>query len=121
MGGPDNGVFEATDERSKVVLKKDTNSQTEHELRSSTNRYIYILFESRKIYYIYTLPETKIAPENGWLEDETSLWGPAFWQVRTVNFREGVIYIYHECSGFQSFLYTFLYFSKIDRVGFQVD
>ena len=72
--------------KSKVVLKKDTNSQTEHELRSSTNRYIYIyiyyLRAKKNIIYIYIYPpETKIAPENGWLEDETSLWGPAFWQV----------------------------------------
>ena len=38
----------------------------------------------------YTLPETnsKLAPENGWLEDEFPF-GMAYFQVRTVSFREG--------------------------------
>ena len=35
-----------------------------------------------------TLPETNMAPENGWLEDEAvSFWGPfAYFQVRTVSY-----------------------------------
>ena len=35
-----------------------------------------------------TLPETesKLAAENGWLEDELSFLGPAFFQVRAVSF-----------------------------------
>ena len=35
-----------------------------------------------------TLPKTNIAPENGWLEDKFSF-GMAYFQVRTVSFREG--------------------------------
>ena len=38
------------------------------------SRYIYILI------YVYTLPETNIAPENGWLEDEFPF-GMAYFQV----------------------------------------
>ena len=36
----------------------------------------------------YTLPETNMAPENGWLEDEFPF-GKAYFQGRTVSFREG--------------------------------
>ena len=36
-----------------------------------------------------TLPETNIAPEDGWLEDYFSF-GMASWQVQTVGFREGI-------------------------------
>ena len=36
-----------------------------------------------------TLPETKIAPENWWLEDEFPF-GMAYFQVRTVSFKEGM-------------------------------
>ena len=35
-----------------------------------------------------TLPETHIAPKNGWLEYEFPF-GMAYFQVRTVSFREG--------------------------------
>ncbi len=35
-----------------------------------------------------TLPETNIAPENGWLEYYFPI-GMAYFQVRTVSFREG--------------------------------
>ena len=46
--------------------------------------YIYILY----IFPIlYTLPETNIAPENRWLEDEFPF-GMAYFQGRTVSFRE---------------------------------
>ena len=34
-----------------------------------------------------TLPETNIAPENGWLEDEFPF-RMAYFQVRTVSFRD---------------------------------
>ncbi len=38
-----------------------------------------------------TLPETNIAPENGWLEDDPFLLGQtAYFQVRSVSFREGI-------------------------------
>ena len=36
----------------------------------------------------FTLPETNMAPENGWLEYQLSF-GMAYFQVRTVSFREG--------------------------------
>ena len=36
-----------------------------------------------------TLPETNIAPENGWLEDEFPF-GKSYFQGRTVSFREGI-------------------------------
>ena len=39
-----------------------------------------------------TLPETNIAPKNGWLEYDPFLLGPsAYFQGRTVSFREGTI------------------------------
>ena len=41
------------------------------------------------LFIILTLPETNIASENGWLEDDCFLFGMASWQVRTVSFREG--------------------------------
>ena len=48
---------------------------------------------SKKLSQNYTLPETnsEFTPENGWLEDEISFpfWGPAYFQRRTVSFREG--------------------------------
>ena len=31
---------------------------------------------------LITLPETKIAPENGWLEDYLPFWGPVYFQGR---------------------------------------
>ena len=37
----------------------------------------------------YTLPETNIAPENGWLEDYFPF-GMTYFQGRTVSFREGI-------------------------------
>ena len=37
----------------------------------------------------YTLPETNIAPKNGWLEYNFPI-GKAYFQVRTVSFREGI-------------------------------
>ena len=36
-----------------------------------------------------TLPETKIGPENGWLEDATSFWDGLFLGAFAVSFREG--------------------------------
>ncbi len=36
-----------------------------------------------------TLPETNIAPENQWLKDDISFWGPAYFPGRAVSFREG--------------------------------
>jgi len=38
-----------------------------------------------------TLPETNIAPENGWLEalEDVFPFGMAYFRVRTVSFREG--------------------------------
>ena len=36
----------------------------------SENRYFF--------FWAYTLPKTNIAPENGWLKDESSYWGPAY-------------------------------------------
>ena len=41
------------------------------------------------IYYIDTLPETNISPENGWLEYYFPF-GMAYFQGRTVSFREGI-------------------------------
>ena len=41
---------------------------------------------------VITNTETNIARENGWLEDDTSFWDGATWQVRTVSFRENIIY-----------------------------
>lgn len=38
----------------------------------------------------FTLRETNVAHESQGLEDVTSFWGPAFWQVRTVSFRQGI-------------------------------
>ena len=40
------------------------------------------------LFALYTIPLTNIAPENGWLEDYF-LFGKAYFQVRTVSFREG--------------------------------
>ena len=40
---------------------------------------------------MFTLPKTNIAPENGWLEDEISYWGPAYFQGQAVSFREGTL------------------------------
>ena len=37
-----------------------------------------------------SLPKTNIAAGNQWLEDEISFWGPAYFQGRTVRFREGI-------------------------------
>ena len=37
-----------------------------------------------------------IAPENGWLEDESSFFGIAYFQVRTVSFRVGIINHYKD-------------------------
>ena len=34
---------------------------------------------------VITNTETNIARENGWLEDDTSFWDGATWQVRTVS------------------------------------
>ena len=39
---------------------------------------------------VYTLPEINIAPENGWLEYDRFLFGMAYFQGRTVSFREGL-------------------------------
>ena len=36
-----------------------------------------------------TLPETNIAPENGWLKDEFSFWDAIFSGAFAVSFREG--------------------------------
>ena len=36
----------------------------------------------------YSLPETNVAPENGWLEDVFPFWVSAYFQGRTVSFRE---------------------------------
>ena len=33
----------------------------------------------------------KPSPENGLLEDDISFWGPAYFQGRTVSFREGSV------------------------------
>ena len=43
--------------------------------------------------HLFTLPETNIAPENGWLEYYFPI-GMAYFQVRTVSFREGRVYSY---------------------------
>ena len=40
---------------------------------------------------IHTLPETNMAPENGWLEDEFPF-GKAYLQGRAVSFREGICF-----------------------------
>ena len=40
-------------------------------------------------YYQLTLPETNIAPENGWLEYYFPI-GKPYFQGRTVSFREGM-------------------------------
>ena len=40
-----------------------------------------------------TLPETNIAPENGWLEDYFPF-GKAYFQGRTVSFRDGIFFVY---------------------------
>ena len=40
----------------------------------------------------FTLPETNIAPENGWLEDYFPF-GKAYFQGRTVSFREGSLMV----------------------------
>jgi len=49
------------------------------------------------VYVFITLPETKIAPENGWLEDDRFLMFPlgmaSFLQVRTVGFRESKSFV----------------------------
>ena len=48
------------------------------------------------IVYFYTLPETnsQFAPANGWLEYFlVSFWGPAYFQVRTVSFRECICFL----------------------------
>ena len=38
---------------------------------------------------MYTLPETNIASENQWLENEISYWGPAYFQgLGSVYFRD---------------------------------
>ena len=42
---------------------------------------------------MYTLPETNIAPENGWLEYYFPI-GEAYFQGRTVSFREGNILLH---------------------------
>ena len=41
-----------------------------------------------------TLPETNVAPENGWLEYDRFLFGMAYSQVQTVGFRERTKNIY---------------------------
>ena len=47
-------------------------------------------FEPYILYiYTHTLPETNVAPENGWLEDYFPI-GEAYFQGRTVSFREGI-------------------------------
>ena len=46
-------------------------------------------FEAHKLKS--TLPETNIAPEYGWLEDEISFWGGLFSGAFAVSFREGNI------------------------------
>ena len=57
--------------------------------------YIYIYLYAIYIYictiyiYMYTLPETNIASENQWLENEISYWGPAYFQgLGSVYFRD---------------------------------
>ena len=40
--------------------------------------------ERKKYSLIISFPETNMAPENPWLEDEFPFWGPGSWQVRTV-------------------------------------
>ena len=47
-------------------------------------------FEAHKLKS--TLPETNIAPEYGWLEDEISFWGGLFSGAFAVSFREGNLY-----------------------------
>ena len=41
-----------------------------------------------KMWSIYTLPATNIAPENQWLEDEISFWDGLFSRAFAVSFRE---------------------------------
>ena len=42
-------------------------------------------------YSMFTLPETNIAPENGWLEDDRFLLGPGLFSgAFAVSFREGI-------------------------------
>ena len=54
---------------------------------------IYIRFRGCKLADAYTLPETNLAPENGWLEDFlVSFWGkrPIFRCEMAVSFREAI-------------------------------
>ena len=44
---------------------------------------------------LYTLPEINIAPENGWLEYDRFLFGMAYFQGRTVSFREGLSLVWN--------------------------
>ena len=63
----------------------------------------------QKIHHL-TLPETNIAPENRWLEDDPFLLGWPIFRGRTVSFREC------NSSHFQSVtlhLFSFLFFSRI--------
>ena len=43
----------------------------------------------KKTHPLPSLKLTANAPENGWLENEMSFWGMAYFQVQAVNFREG--------------------------------
>ena len=50
---------------------------------------VFLLFDAI-LFRDHTLPETNIAPENGWLEYYFPLgsFGKAYFQVQTVSFRE---------------------------------
>ena len=55
--------------------------------------HIYIYdYRLLHIIYNYTLPETNMAPENGWLEDKPFLFQKPYVQGQTVGFREGIYY-----------------------------
>ena len=48
----------------------------------------YIYFRLMKIILYMSLPETYMAPENQWLEDDCCFSGMAYFQGRAVSFRE---------------------------------
>ena len=64
---------------------------------------------------IITLPETNIAPKNGWLEYYFPI-GKAYFQGRTVSFREGTVGVFFQGqTGFTSSFF-FLEFPTGDPV-----
>jgi len=69
-----------------------------HPLKNSVFQYVHHPFWWKTLfletpYMGITLPETNVAPENQWLEDEFPF-GKDYFQGRTVGFKEGILSSY---------------------------